>query len=200
MPGRSPFLSAELERALRWAAVCHQGQVRRGSGVPYVQHVFAVALLLDRAGYGEEVVIAGLLHDVVEDTDATLDDVAARFGAGVAALVGHASEVKLDEKGRKRPWIDRKTDHLATLANAPAEARAVVLADKLHNLDSILTDLREGRPVWSLFHADRDKILWYNHALIEVLSAGAPADPGLAALADGCRARLAEIEGLGAPS
>src|SRR3712207_877168 len=102
-----PF-SATLERALRWAAACHRGQVRRGSDVPYVAHVLAVAWILDRLGFPEEVVVAGLLHDAVEDTGATLEQVGQRFGPEVAAIVGHCSEVKTDAQGRKRPWIDRK--------------------------------------------------------------------------------------------
>ena len=190
-------MSSRLEDALRWAAECHRGQERRGSGIPYVQHVVAVAMILDRLGHGEDVVIAGLLHDVVEDTEATLDEVRARFGPAVAALVDHGSEVKRDAQGQKRPWIDRKRDHLAALAVAPAEARAVVLADKLHNLVSIAADLRAGRPVWSLFHAERDQVLWYYHASLDTLVVGEESDPKLAALAAECRQRLAEVEALG---
>ncbi len=109
----APFMSSRLEQALRFAAVGHQGQVRRSSGVPYVEHVVAVAWILNRAGFDEDVVIAGLLHDLVEDTSATLPDVEQRFGRIVAELVAHCSEVKTDDQGRKRPWIDRKSDHLA---------------------------------------------------------------------------------------
>jgi (p)ppGpp synthase/HD superfamily hydrolase len=194
-----PLMSENLERALRWAAVCHQGQVRKGSGVPYFEHIVAVAMTLDRLGFGEDVVIAGLLHDVVEDTDATLDDVRDRFGPAVAELVGHGSEVKRDAAGAKRPWIDRKRDHLAALAAAPADARAVVLADKLHNLVSIACDLRDGRPVWTLFNADRDRVLWYYRASLATLAAGEESDPKLAALARECRRLLAEVEELGEP-
>jgi (p)ppGpp synthase/HD superfamily hydrolase len=189
-----------LERALRWAAVCHQGQVRKGSSVPYVQHVVGVAMILDRLGYGEDVVVAALLHDAVEDTDATLDEVRDRFGPAVAALVEHGSEVKLDGQGAKRPWIDRKRDHLAALASAPPEARALVLADKLHNLTSMACDLRDGRPVWSLFNADRAQVLWYYQASIDTLAAGQEHDPRLARLVDECRHALAEVESLGEPA
>jgi guanosine-3',5'-bis(diphosphate) 3'-pyrophosphohydrolase len=140
-------------------------------------------------------VIAGLLHDVVEDTPATLEDVEARFGRAVADLVGHCSEVKTDEWGRRRPWIDRKRDHLAALADAPAEARAVILADKLHNLISIEVDLREGRPVWTEFHAERDQVIWYYHATIDLCDSG---DPRLVHLAGRCREVLSVVCGLGA--
>src|SRR5580704_12125106 len=89
------LMTLRLERAMRWAAECHQGQTRRSSATPYVEHVMAVALVLDRAGFDEDTVIAGLLHDVVEDTDATFEDVAIRFGPAVAETVRHCSEVKL---------------------------------------------------------------------------------------------------------
>jgi (p)ppGpp synthase/HD superfamily hydrolase len=188
-------LSSRLEQALRLAAVGHQGQVRRGGDVPFVEHVVAVAWILDRAGLDEDVMIAGLLHDLVEDTFATLEDVASRFGPVVAELVAHCTEVKTDDQGRKRPWIDRKRDHLAALAAAPAEARAIVLADKLHNLLSIEIDLREGRPVWSEFHAARDQVLWYYRAMI-ACCAGRTTDPRLQPLASRCREVLDVVETL----
>ena len=119
-----------------------RGKCARSSGTPYFEHVAAVALILDRAGFSEDVVIAGLLHDMVEDTATSLEDVASRFGETVSELVRHCSEVKNDDQGNKRPWIDRKRDHLAALAQAPAEARGIILADKLHNLICIELDLR----------------------------------------------------------
>jgi guanosine-3',5'-bis(diphosphate) 3'-pyrophosphohydrolase len=192
-----PLITPRIEQALRYAAVGHRGQVRRASAVPYVEHVMAVAWILDRAGFAEDVVIAGLLHDLVEDTPATLADVEPRFGRTVADLVGHCSEVKTDAQGRKRPWIDRKRDHVAALAEAPLEARAVILADKLHNLISIEIDLREGRPVWSQFHADRDQVLWYYRAMISCCGTG---DPRLEHLAARCREVLAVVERLGGSS
>ena len=156
---------------MRWSALCHRGQTRKGSDIPYFEHAAAVALILDRAGFDEDVVIAGLLHDVVEDTDARLEDVEARFGPDVRERVRHCSEIKLDAQGRKRPWIDRKRDHLAALAGAPTAVWAVILADKLHNLTSIDVDLEEGRSVWSQFNAERTQVLWYYRATIEACAA-----------------------------
>jgi len=158
---REPRLSLDFERALRLAAVAHRDQVRKGSGVPYIEHPLAVAMILDRAGFAEDVVIAGLLHDVVEDTEVTLDRIRSEFGDRVAETVAACSETKLDGGGEKRPWIDRKRDHLAAIADATEAARAVVLVDKYHNLLSIRLDLDEGRSVWDTFHADRDLMLWY---------------------------------------
>ena len=136
-----PPISMTLERAIRRAADWHDGQHRKGSTLPYMVHPFAVAMILDRLGFAEDVVIAGLLHDVVEDTEATLADVETEFGPRVAELVGWCSERKKDDSGAHRPWADRKRDHIEALAAAPTDARAVVLADKLHNLTSIRFDL-----------------------------------------------------------
>ncbi len=188
------LLTSRLERALRWATECHQGQTRRNSRTPYFEHVVAVALILDRAGFDEDTVIAGLLHDVVEDTGATFADVAERFGPAVAETVRHCSEMKVDAFGHKRPWIDRKRDHLAAMSVAPANARAVMLADKLHNLISIELDLLEGRPVWSEFHADREQVLWYYRSAIKACGRE---DHRLERLAVCCEDVLARVESLG---
>ncbi len=189
-----PLFSMNLEKALRYASLRHREQRRRGSGVPYFQHVAAVGMILDRQGFVEDVVIAGVLHDVVEDTDASLNDVSARFGPEVADLVATLSERKRDEQGQKRPWIDRKTEHLEVLDRASIEARAITLADKLHNLTSILQDLHEGRRIWDSFHADRRQVLWYYRSVIERCGTG---EPRLEALADECRRILSDVEAFG---
>jgi guanosine-3',5'-bis(diphosphate) 3'-pyrophosphohydrolase len=191
---RPELMTARLERAFRWAAECHAGQTRKGSGTPYFEHAAAVALVLARAGFDEEVVIAGLLHDVVEDTSATLESVAASFGPAVADTVGHCTEVKNDAQGSKRPWIERKRDHLAAMVHAPPSARAVMLADKLHNLITSELDLRAGRHVWSQFNAPRDQVLWYYHSAIEACQQG---DARLEPLGSACRDVLERIVLLG---
>ena len=145
--------SMNLERAMRFASSWHRDQVRKGSKVPYIAHPFGVAMILDRLGFSEDVVIAGLLHDVVEDTDVTVEEVGEEFGLAVAEMVAACTEVKTDATGSKRPWIDRKRDHIEVLAAASVEARAVALADKRHNLASIRFDVETGHPVWFLFHA-----------------------------------------------
>jgi guanosine-3',5'-bis(diphosphate) 3'-pyrophosphohydrolase len=188
-------MSPRLERALQSSARWHTGQTRKGGDIPYFEHAAAVAMILGRAGFDEDVAIAGLLHDVVEDTDATLADVEAGFGAAVAEIVGLCSEIKYDAEGRKRPWIDRKLDHLAALAGASASAWAVILADKLHNLTCIELDLADGRPVWDQFNADRAQVLWYYRATIDARSSG---DPRVEDLARACREALDRIEASGA--
>lgn len=181
------LISDQYEQALRLAALGHRGQVRRGSGVPYIAHPVAVARIVERAGGDESAVIAALLHDLVEDTATTLDEIRDRFGAAVAATVAGCSEVKLDAEGRERPWEDRKRDHLDALRSATEAVRVVVLADKLHNLLSIRLDLAGGRAVWDSFHAPRDRVLWYFAAVID---ACAGTDGRWQALADACRGEL----------
>ena len=192
LDSHSPFISFRFERALRFAAVAHRDQVRRTSGVPYIEHVVAVAWILERAGFDEEVVIGGLLHDLLEDTTVTREEIEHDFGVAVRELVTECSEVKTDALGNKRPWLDRKSDHLAALRTAPASARAIVLADKLHNLMSIDVDLREGRPVWDEFHAEREQILWYYRSTISVCTTDCE-DPRLQQIATACRELVARI-------
>lgn len=183
--------STRLEQAMRRAAEWHEGQTRRGSKTPYFEHLAAVGMILDRSGFDEATVIAGLLHDAIEDTEATFEAIVEEFGQSVAETVAHCSEVKLDAEGRKRPWIDRKRDHLSEMASAPLLARAVILADKLHNLTCIALDLKEGRPVWDRFHAGRSDVLWYYGAVVDVCS---EADhPGIHRLANACRRVLEEV-------
>jgi len=190
LPLTTVMMTPRLERAMRWAAQSHEGQTRRSSQTPYFAHVAAVALVLVRAGFDEDIVIAGLLHDLVEDTAVTLHEVSAQFGPAVAELVRHCSEVKTDSDGKVRPWIDRKRDHLAALALAPVEARAVILADKLHNLISIELDIEENRPVWSEFHAERSQVIWYYHAMIDQCGKG---DRRVESLARSCHEVLARV-------
>jgi (p)ppGpp synthase/HD superfamily hydrolase len=189
------YWSPALESALRWAAHGHEGQVRKGSPVPYVEHPMAVAMILDRAEFSEDVIIAGLLHDLVEDTDVTLDDIRSRFGEAVAETVAGCTEVKRDATGAKRPWADRKRDHLETLKSATLATKAVILADKLHNLASIALDLEEGRPVWSTFNAPRSDVLAYYRASLAACGAG---DPRLEVLARQASAILDRVEAGGA--
>ncbi len=193
MPERLELLSPLLVRALRCASYWHRGQLRKGSAIPYVEHVMGVALILDRSGFGENVVIAGLLHDAVEDTEATLAEIEGLFGSEVAGIVSDCSEQKTDSLGNKRPWIDRKRDHLAVLVEAGLASRAVILADKLNNLISIEMDLRDKKPIWSQFNADREQVLWYHRTMIDQLDGD---EPRLGQLASEARRVLNAIEAL----
>ena len=187
---RPPAIPASLERAIRRAAEWHRGQDRKASSTPYITHPFAVAMILDRSGFGEDVVAAGLLHDVVEDCDVPIATIELEFGAAVASIVAAVSEVKPDDSGAMRPWAVRRRDHIELVASSSVEARAVALADKLHNLSCIRMDLDAGRLVWSIFNASRDDVLAYHREGIERFGAG---DDRLAELVSACREVFAEV-------
>ncbi len=187
-PAGSPPL---VERALRVAASYHHPQSRKGGTVPYITHPVGVALLLHRFGFGDDALVAAaLLHDVIEDTPCTLDDLISRFPPEVVETVAALSERKHGPDGSPRPWRNRKQEHIEQIRAASWRARAVLLADKLHNLSSIQFDLDAGEEVWSRFHAPRAEVLWYHRTII---AAACQDDPRLSPLADACRAVLDEL-------
>lgn len=169
-----PF-SPLIEHAIRVAARAHRHDLRKGSDIPYLSHSASVALLLERVGISDDQILAAaLLHDVVEDTAVTLEDLARDFPPTVVELVGGLSERKLDEQGNSRPWRDRKVDHLAVIEVASFGVRAIVLADKLHNLGTMVFDIEQGEPIWERFNASRDDILWYQQAMLKAADHGEP--------------------------
>ena len=126
---RSPLVRAALEQA----RTDHEGQVRNGSGgMPYIEHPMRVAALLDEHGFGEEVLAAALLHDVVEDSETTLDELREKFGGEVVGLVGAMTDDESIDDYRQR-----KAEHRERLAAAPTEAMAIYGADKLTNVRTL---------------------------------------------------------------
>ena len=184
MPDPFPPL---LIAAVRFAAAAHGGQLRKGSGEPYLTHPLGVMTVLCRSGWGEddELLAAAALHDVLEDTPTTPANLAARFPPRVCELVAALSERKRDETGAKIPWEVRKAGHRARLAAADAPTRALALADKLHNLRCVQCDLANGVDAWELFNAPRDRWLEVTRATVAALRCGATAE-----LADACHAGI----------
>jgi (p)ppGpp synthase/HD superfamily hydrolase len=160
-------LGLRFEQALLFATRKHAGQHRKGTAVPYVAHLLGVASLVLEAGGDEDLVIAALLHDVVEDCGGApvLKEVRRRFGKRVAHVVDGCTDTDLDPKP---PWLQRKKDYIAHLRTADADTRLVSAADKLHNVRSIVTAYREiGDRVWERFHGKRDGTLWYYRTLLD---------------------------------
>lgn len=141
---RLPLVRAALEKA----RTAHEGQVRNGSGgMPYVEHPMRVAALLDEHNYRQEVLAAALLHDVVEDSETTLDELRAEFGDEVAGLVGALTDDESIDSYR-----ERKTEHRERVAAADGEAMAIYGADKLTNTSTLrATYAEEGEAVRSEF-------------------------------------------------
>lgn len=162
------LLSQEFETAIFYAAEAHREQVRKGSGVPYLSHLLQVAGLALEHGADEQVAIGALLHDVVEDTPATPEDIEQRFGKRVRDIVEGCSDT-LDKETEDRSWKERKETYLAHLCeSASADVLLVSCCDKLHNSRSILSDLKEqGDAIWGIFKGGREGTLWYYRALVE---------------------------------
>jgi (p)ppGpp synthase/HD superfamily hydrolase len=162
---KPPKLGPRLQRAFRYAAEKHAGQTRKQTAVPYLSHLMAVAALVLEAGGDEDMAIAALLHDVVEDCGGMprLREVRRMFGARVAKIV----EGCTDSFGEpKAEWVERKKGYLRELKHADAETRLVSASDKLHNVRTILADYRQdGESIWKRFTGKKEGTLWYYRAL-----------------------------------
>lgn len=151
-----------LHEAIQAAALAHGDQKRKGTDVPYISHPFMVAMILSQAGYPEDVIVAGVLHDTIEDTDLTLGDIISLFGERVAGIVQGCSE-----EDRSLPWKARKQHTIDYLKTASPEVRATSCADKLHNVRSMAADYREiGERLWDRFNAGGDDQEWYYRGLV----------------------------------
>ncbi|HPG39827.1 MAG TPA: HD domain-containing protein [bacterium] len=162
----------KLNQAIMFAARAHDGQKRKGTDIPYITHPFAVAMLLLREGCGEDTVIAGLLHDVVEDTPVTIEQLEAEFGAQVAAIVWQCTD---DETISS--WQTRKQALLERLKTAPLPVKYVACADKLHNISSIVADYAElGESLWARLGRGYAEHKWYYRALVDSILYGLEPD------------------------
>jgi (p)ppGpp synthase/HD superfamily hydrolase len=166
-PKSTSPLTRRFEQALLFATRKHAHQTRKGTGTPYVSHLLSVASLVLEAGGDEDLAIAALLHDVVEDCGGApmLKEVRRRFGKRVADVVEACSDTDVTPKP---PWRERKEPYIRHLRTADAGTRLVSVADKLHNARSILADYREiGEPIWQRFQGKREGTLWYYRALLK---------------------------------
>lgn len=158
-------LGERFNRAFLFAAKHHKGQARKKSTIPYIAHLIGVAGSVLEAGGDEDLAIAALLHDVVEDCGGKkmLAKVRHKFGKRVARIVDGCTDTYLDPKPE---WRKRKEDYIRHLKDADADTRLVSAADKLNNVRSILADYREmGDAIWDRFSGKREGTLWYYRTL-----------------------------------
>ena len=164
---KSVKLGPRFLNAFSFAAEEHTGQTRKASTIPYIAHLMGVASLVLEFGGDEDLAIAALLHDVVEDCGGApmLKEIRRRFGSRVAKIVDGCTD---SDTYPKPPWRKRKEVYIRHLKNADAETRLVSAADKLNNVRSILSDYRAvGESIWARFNGGRDGTLWYYRALLE---------------------------------
>ncbi|MBI1739350.1 MAG: bifunctional (p)ppGpp synthetase/guanosine-3',5'-bis(diphosphate) 3'-pyrophosphohydrolase [Acidobacteriales bacterium] len=162
---KPPALGTRLQRAFRYAAEKHAGQTRKQSAVPYLSHLMAVTSLVLEGGGDEDMAIAALLHDVVEDCGGMprLREIRRRFGARVAKMVEGCTDSFSDPK---LEWAARKDEYLQRLKQEDGETRLVSASDKLHNVRTVLADYRQdGESIWKRFNGGREGTLWYYRAL-----------------------------------
>ncbi len=156
-----------LNEAIAYAVNQHRDGLRKGTTMPYIVHPLEVMHILEVMTGDKHLMAAGVLHDVVEDTDATLDDIFVKFGDDVGALVtGHT------EQHKEGPWEKRKKEALAHLAAADEREQMLVLADKLANMRAIARDYEKyGEDLWQRFKRGKDEQSWYYHAAVKAMDA-----------------------------
>lgn len=152
-----------LQRAIIFAAMKHKEQKRKGTDIPYIVHPMECMQILTACECSENVIIAGILHDTLEDTDTKPQEILENFGADILALVQSESEDK------SKTWKERKQATIDHLAAASEETKIVCFADKLSNIRSIYRDKCDiGEKIWERFNADKDSLKWYYSSLFEV--------------------------------
>lgn len=150
------MLNKRLAQALAYGEEKHEGQTRKTDGTPMFYHPIRVADTLKDAGFDEEVVMAGYLHDTIEDTDATLEEIESLFGKRVSEIVAGNTENK------DHSWEERKQHTIDWIAEAPIEVRALIVADKLDNLRSMMEAYQqEGESLFAHFKRGKEEQLWY---------------------------------------
>lgn len=162
----------KIEEAIIYATVMHQGKVRKLGSIPYILHPLEVAQILATMTDDQDVITAGILHDIVEDTDGTLQEIEKRFGERVALLVSSESENNYPGESRSESWKRRKEESLKVLRNADDQGvRMLWLADKLANIRSLAGNYSEhGEKVWESFHQhDPEMHHWYYQTIAEQL-------------------------------
>lgn len=146
------------EKAKLFAIKAHKGQIRKSElDKPMIMHPISVGMLLEKYGYDENIVAAGYLHDVVEDTKYTIEDIKQEFGEDIASLVMGASEID-----KSLSWEERKKQAIETIKTLPLRNKLVICADKINNLEDLkIIFEKNGQRDFSAFNRGEDQQKWY---------------------------------------
>lgn len=201
-------LSDRFTRAVDYARIAHAAQVRKGTSIPYMTHLLGVAVLVIEHGGSEAQVIAGLLHDLLEDCGAHHEPIIrTEFGGAVADIVIACTDGTAEDKGafatleaKRGDWLRRKQEYLTHLQHAPAEVLLVSVCDKLHNARSTVQDLEDpavGATVFARFTGGAEGTLWYYRSLSSLFDQrGAPGSDRMRA----CVSRMVELAAIAVES
>lgn len=165
----NPLDTHFFDKAVVFATQAHSGTERRGKAYPYIIHPMEAVSIVATITNDPEMLAATILHDTVEDTDVTIEQIRELFGNRVADLVQHET-APLDDS---LTWHEKKAQQIKQLAKAPYDSKVVALGDKLSNMRGIAWDYRKvGDEVWKTFHAPngKDDIAWYYRSLADTLS------------------------------
>lgn len=162
-----------LDKAIIFATNAHSGSCRKGTSLPYIIHPMEVAAIVSTMTDSKAVIAAAVLHDTVEDTNATIEDIRREFGDEMAELVSSESENKRENLPSSDTWKIRKQETVNRLKNESSkEAKMIALGDKLSNIRAIWRDYNTiGDKLWERFNQnDPHEILWYYGAVAESLA------------------------------
>ena len=154
-----------LNEAIEFAITKHAGQFRKGTVRPYIMHPLEVVQILEEMGADETLLMAGVLHDTLEDTDTTREEIQEQFGQAVVELVcGHTED-------KSRSWQERKETAIQEVKDGDLSMKMLVLADKLSNIRDMWRDYKEvGETLWDRFHAPKERQAWYYQSMREALA------------------------------
>ena len=160
-----------LDRAIVFAVKAHHNTERRGKGFPYIVHPLEAVEIVATITPDQELLAAAALHDTIEDTDVTVEDIRREFGDRIAELVHAESDQFTEGVSEEDSWHDRKQAAIDRLATAPYDAKIVALGDKLSNMRAIARDYAiQGDELWKIFHAkDKADHEWHYRGLADSL-------------------------------
>ena len=167
----NPLNTELLDRAIVFAVKAHAGTERRGKGFPFIIHPMESMGIVATMSTDQELLAAAVMHDTVEDTDVTVENIRTEFGDRIASLVAQESEEIPEGMSEKESWHYRKQASIDRLAKASHDAKIVALADKLSNIRAIARDYEEmGDALWRRFHSkDPKDHEWHYRGLADSL-------------------------------
>lgn len=170
--GEKKIDTSFLDRALAFAIKAHSGVERRGKGFPYIVHPLEAVAIVASITADQELLAAAALHDVVEDTEYTVEDIRKNFGDRVANLVSVESDLVVEGKSESESWVERKQFAINRLSKLDRDGKIVSIGDKLSNARAMLQDYETmGEELWKKFHVSDPKLhKWHYEGLRDSLS------------------------------
>ena len=166
-----PLDTKLLDRAILFAVKAHSGTERRGKGFPYIVHPMEAMEIVATMTSDQELLAAAVLHDTVEDTSVTIEEIRREFGERIATIVENESDKIIENKSEEESWHERKRAAIERLAKAPHDAKIVALGDKLSNMRAIWRDYKvKGDELWKIFHVtEKKEHEWHYRGLADSL-------------------------------